>query len=282
MTAPSPLAPGGLPAATLALIALVFLTTPAEAQGWDLELGVATVTEPVYPGADHSYVVPTVNFRASTHRGPWSWSASLLDGLDVTWFDPARGWLASLNVNQGDERRRDVYSIAGFEVDHRDETRRLLVGSPDLSNPVNATLMLGRLTPFGIVAASVAYHPTTVEATVDDDTHHGMLYSLSHLVSMPVGRRFAVMTLAQVEFMDDEYASAWYTAVESNASHGTFDARPGVRDVRFATQVSFAATERVTVSCVVAHTRLLGDAGASPYTTSRAQTAACLQALYQF
>ena len=266
----------------LVLVTLALITSPAAAQGWELELGVATVTEPVYPGADHSYVVPTLNFRASSVRGPWSWSVSLLDGLDVTWFDPVRGWLASLNVNQGDERRSDVYSIAGFEVDHRHETRRLLTGSPDLSNPVNATLMLGRLTPVGIVAASAAYHPTTIESIDDDDTRHGVLYSLSHLISMPVGRRFAVLTLAQVEFMDGEYASAWYTAAESNALHGTFDARAGLRDARFATQVSFTATERVTVSCVVAHTRLLGDAGDSPYTTSGAQTAACLQALYRF
>jgi outer membrane scaffolding protein for murein synthesis (MipA/OmpV family) len=264
------------------LVFVLFFPRPVLAQGWDLSLGVATVAEPVYPGSDRSYVVPTLDFRASSSRGAWSWSASLLQGLDVTWFDPDRGLLFGLNVNQGDERHSDVYSVAGFEIEHGDETRRLLEGSPSLSNAVNATVTLGTLTPIGIVGGTVAYHPTEVELDGDGELRHGALFSLLHMISMPVGRRFEVATLAQLEFMDGEFARAWYTAVESNELHGPFDASAGLRDVRLAAQLRFTATDRVSVTAVVAHTRLLGDAGESPYTVARDQIAASLQADYRF
>ncbi|HKK70976.1 MAG TPA: MipA/OmpV family protein [Candidatus Krumholzibacteria bacterium] len=264
------------------LVFVLFFPRPALAQGWDLSLGVAAVTEPVYPGSDRSYVAPTLDFRASSSRGAWSWSASLLQGVDVTWFDPDRGLLVGLNVNQGDERHSDVYSVAGFEIEHGDETRRLLAGSPSLSNAVNTTVTLGTLTPIGIVGGAAAYHPTEVEAGGDDELRHGALFSLLHMISVPVGQRFEVATLAQLEFMDGEFARAWYTAVESNDLHGPFAAGAGLRDLRLAAQLRFVATDRVSVSSVVVHTRLLGDAGDSPYTVTRDQIAASVQADYRF
>ena len=266
----------------LAFVLAVFAPPSASAQGWDLELRVGAITEPIYPGSDDAYLVPIVDLQASTRRGAWSWSASLLQGLDLTWFDPQRGWLVALNVNQGDERRPDVYSVAGFERDHDDATRRLLAGSNEVSNPVNATVTLGRLTPIGIVGVSLAYLPTTLESTDDDDLAHGLVGSVLHMLVLPVTDRLEASSLLQLEFMDGTYAETWYTAPESNAHLDAFDAPAGPRAARVALQLAFAATERVSLSCVAAYTRLLGDAGASPYTTARDQTVACLQAHYRF
>ena len=270
-------------AATAGLAALLLLLAlPVHAQGWDLTLAIGGITEPIYPGSEHSYVVPIIDLRAETRRGPWSFSGSLLQGIDVTWFDPERGLLVSLNLNQGDERRRDVYSVAGFEVDHRASTRRLLSGSPELSNPINGTLMVGVLSPIGIVGASVAYVPTKVTGNAGESTRHGVLASLLHMLVLPVGDRLEMSTLARVEFMDGEAADTWYTADEIAGVRDGFRAGAGLRDASLAAQLRYSLTERVSITGVVQYTRLLGDAGASPFTTARGQTTALLQTEYRF
>lgn len=270
---------------TAALSALLFLSLSSEsaaATDWDFAVGAATVTQPIYAGADQSFAVPIPVFSATTRRGAWSISASVLDGFDVTWMNLERGLIAGLNVNQGQERRREVYSVFGMEQDHDADTMRLLEGAPEVSNPVNMTMSLGHLSAIGLLRLSLGYHPATVDLDTSESRRHALMLGLSHIASKSFGPRWSVTTIAQIQFMDSEYADAWYTAEETNSVHGTFDADAGLHDMMVAAQVSYAVNERVRVQWLAAHSRLVGDAGSSPYTTGRGQNTAYVQVEYAF
>ncbi len=260
-------------------------TEAGAAEGWDRAVGAGVFGDNVYAGSDDRYVVPLPTFDATYTKGSFSYGISLMDGLSASYQDPENGLLASISINAGEERKRDEYSIAGFDKNHSDRTRRLLVGSPNLSAPVKANAMLGYVTPVGIVGANVGYYPTEVsyaQPGIEDDTEHGFLYSVLYMVHFPVGDRLSFAGMFSLDFMDQNYAGAWFSVERETEAVSAFAADAGLRDAQIALEVGYDVSERVGISLIGTSTVLLGDARKSPYTVEKIQRTMSLEVFYRF
>jgi outer membrane scaffolding protein for murein synthesis (MipA/OmpV family) len=245
--------------------------------GWDLTLGAGIVQSPVYEGSGDYYLSPVPNVAVSYTTGELSFSASLLEGLGVTYMNGNRGILTSLSVSPGPERNSEGYDLLFRHVEHTSRTSRLLEDTPTVRGIVTTNLTLGFVTPVGLVGAGAGYLPTSAEKT-----YHGFLGSLFYMLPVPLGERVQVTAVATLEAMDLQYADAWYTVAEDTGSLDAFDADAGLRATQVALEGSFQMTDQFGVSLLVGEVILLGDAARSPYTEEQTQTTLMLQAFYHF
>lgn len=273
-------------ATLLAMSTAIPPSTATDEKGWDYTAGIAVLSESVYVGADETYVAPTPTFRASYNAGALSYFISLpLEGVGVTYQSEQHNVIGSLTLNFGGQRDPDEYSVIGIPVDHSDKTRAFLKGSPEVETPVEIAATLLRPMNIGIVGASLAYHPTSVEYAqggIDDKVKHGLLVSLSYMKQLPVTKRLSISGMFSMEFMDDRYAEAWYGVERGTASLDTFQAKAGLRDAQIAIHASYNISERVALSLYGANMVLLGDAQDSPYTVEQNQRTFLAELVYRF
>ncbi len=265
---------------TMVLLILVLgcLGPFASAQdGWSLTLGAGVAQSAVYEGSRDYYLSPFPSVAVGYTTGELSFSASLLDGIGVTYMNGDRGILTSLSVNQGPERNSDGYDVLFRHADHTDETGRMLKDTPTVRSIVTTNLTLGFVTPVGLVGAGAGYQPTSAEKT-----YHGFLGSLFYMLPVPVGERARITAIATLEAMDSQYAEAWYSLAEDTASLDAFEADAGLRATQLALEGGFQVTDQFGVSLLVGEVILLGDAARSPFTEERFQTSVMLQAFYHF
>jgi outer membrane scaffolding protein for murein synthesis (MipA/OmpV family) len=217
---------------TMVLLVLILgcLAPFASAEdGWDLTLGAGVVQSPVYEGSGDYYLSPLPNLAVSYTTGEVSFSASLLEGLGVTYVDGDRGVLTSLNVSPGPERNSEGYDLLFRQIEHTDETSELLEDTPTVKGIVTTSLTLGFVTPVGLLGANAGYLPTSA-----DKTYHGFLGSLFYMLPVPLGERVRVTAIATLEAMDSQYADAWYTLADDTGSLDAFDADAGLRATQLA------------------------------------------------
>jgi outer membrane scaffolding protein for murein synthesis (MipA/OmpV family) len=245
--------------------------------GWDLTLGAGVAQSPVYEGSRDYYISPFPTVVVSYTTGDISFSASVLDGLGVTYMDGERGILASVSLSSGPERNSDGYDVLFRHADHSDETGRMLEDTPTVKSIVTTNLTLGVVTPVGLVGAGAGYLPTSAEKT-----YHGFIGSLFYMLPVPIGERAQVTAIATLEAMDSQYADAWYSLAEDTDSLDAFDADAGLRATQLVVEGGFQVTDQFGVSLLVGEVILLGDAARSPFTEERFQTSVMLQALYCF
>lgn len=270
---------------TAALVALLAATAAYAEDGWELSLGAGVVGEPVYEGAHDYYATPIPTANLSWTSGGLSLSASILDGLGVTYVHEPTRLLAMASLNSGASRERDGYSLVVVPVEHTARTERLLEGTPDATGILAADATLGYITPVGLVGATAGYRPTRLEYPAgngSDETHHGFLYSLLYMIGLPLTDRIEVSTIALLEAMDGRYADAWYTVETDTAALEEFDAQPGLLRTRFVLDSTAMISERFGISLMAAQTVLLGDAARSPYTERQFQTSVILSSFYSF
>ncbi len=275
----------GSPVAALVLAALCIAATGVAAQEWDLTVGAGFFVDSVYAGSDDDYVSPLITFRAAYSRRQYSYFVSLLEGAGVAYTAPDGRIAASLAVGMGAKRDRAKYSGMGFDADHSDRTRELLAGTPNLKTLASTRATLAYRTRVGTFGAAVEYHPTSVETGlpgVEDAVRHGFLCSMSFTRGIPVTSRMAITGMLGLEFMDHDYAQAWYSVERPTEVLGVFDAGAGLRDARAAVQVGYALSPRVAATLIFADTMLLQDARRSPYTVDDHQRTLCLIAVYGF
>lgn len=261
----------------LVLIAGCLAPFASAEDGWDLTVGAGVVQSPVYEGAGDYYISPLPNVAVSYTAGTVSVSASILEGLGVTYMDEDRGILTSLSVSPGPERTSEGYDLLFRHVDHTTKTSRILEDTPAVKGIVTTNFTLGFITPVGLVGAGAGYLPTSAETT-----YHGFLGSLFYMLPVPVGERIQVTAMATLEAMDSQYADAWYTLAEDTSSLDAFEADAGLRATQLAVEGSFRITEQFGVSLLVGEVILLGDAARSPYTEEQYQTSLMLQTFYHF
>lgn len=270
---------------TLACTARAAIAQQPEAPGpWEVSVGAGVASTAVYPGARERYLVPFPAIEASYGRGPLSVSASVLNGLGVTYFQASTGLLWSASVAPGAERRRDGYRVFGVRVDHSDHTAGLLLNTDDVSTPVSVTGMVALPTPVGLVGATVGYHPTKVrplDPARSDQVHHGMQYALLYLVGFPLSERLAVTGTVRSDYMNRDYARAWYSVEPDTPPLRPFEARSGFRATQVAAQLEYSLTSRIDLSLLGAASWLLGDARRSPLTQVRRSHDLVFQVLYR-
>ena len=271
------------------LIALTVVLTIQMLQGrdggWQFTMGGGIAGENVYPGSDHYYLMPLPNLKAAYDRGSVHYSLSLLEGLQVTWRAPRYGLLASLNINAGDTRKADEYSVLGMAVKHRDDTRRRLAGTPDLDTPLALNAMLAAPSPVGVFGVALTYHPTRVaypQGDLTDETRGGFVYSALYMVGFSPAERLSVSGLVSIDFMDRTYADTWFSVNRPTASLSPFAAGAGLRSGMVALEITYPFSRRVDLSLVGASTVLLGDAKDSPFTVENVQRTMTMQVLYHF
>jgi outer membrane scaffolding protein for murein synthesis (MipA/OmpV family) len=267
-------------------LTMLLAAQPMHAQqpGWAFSAGLAVGGENVYPGSNDYYLTPLPSLSASYSRGNISCSLSVLEGLGVTYMIPKWGLIASANVNAGARRDPAGYSVLGVSVDHSASTRALLVGSRDLDAPLVLNTSLMRMTPIGLVGASVAVHRTSVGSspTEQQGSRTGLVYALQYMASRQATERLSFSGLLSLEFMDQTYADTWHTRHQASPSSPTYEADAGLRGSVVAAEAQYWISERVSLSVLGASTILLGDARHSPFTAESVQRVMRTQVLYHF
>ncbi len=127
---------------------------------------------------------------------------------------------------------------------------------------------------FGILGASLGYHPTNiapVAAGAADETRHGFLLGLQYLKPLRVTDRLSLTGIGTLEFMDGSYADSWFAVGEGTGRLAAFEAGAGPRDVQAAVHANYVVSPRVNLSFYYGGTLLLADAAASPYTVDKYQ-----------
>lgn len=265
----------------LAITASLMAGPARAAEGWVFTGGVGVLSTNVYVGSDDSFVVPLPTLTAEYSKGAASYSVSVLEGLTATYYSEDYGLLGSLNLTFGNERDPDNYYLAGISFKHSDKTRRLLEGTPSVSSAaavLNASLQYP--TAYGVLGASLGYHPTTVDHRVsglDDDFRNGLILSLQYAKEVALTDRLSLAGFFSFDIMNKGYADAWYSLDRSTATLGAFEADAGPHDVQFALHAVYTFSERVGMSLDVVQMVLLGEARKSPYTVEQNQLTAMLQ-----
>lgn len=266
-------------------VVLALQTLQGQDGGWQFTLGGGIAGENVYIGSDHYYLMPLPNLKASYDRGSFHYSLSLLEGLQVTYRAPRYGLLASLNINAGDTRKADEYSVLGMAVDHREETRKRLAGTPDLDTPLALNAMLAAPSPVGVFGVALTYHPTRVayaDSDRPDETRGGFVYSALYMMGFSPSDRLSVTGLVSIDFMDQTYADTWFSVNRPTASLSPFAAGAGLRSTTVAVEITYPFSRRVDLSLVGASTVLLGGTKDSPFTVETVQRTMTMQVLYHF
>lgn len=264
------------------LFLLILLAVPAAPclaaeEGWDFSLGAGLLVAPVYEGSGDTCVSPLPRLSISYSTGSLSFSASLLDGLGISYLHGGSGILASLKVAPGPGRDSEGYSTLLTKAAHSDGTQRLLEGTPAARGVVSTDLTLGALTAVGLFGVTVGYRPTQV-----GQTYHAFTGAVIYMIELNLTDRLSLSALASLEAMDARYAEAWYSLAEDTPALTAFDARAGLRAAQLAVEASAMISGRIGLSLLARELVLLGDAAESPYTEKRLQAAAVLQAFYEF
>ena len=267
----------------LVLIAGCCAPFAAAQDGWDLSVGAGVAQTPVYEGSESYFMSPFPSVDVSYTTGGLSISASILDGLGVSYMHEGRGILGSVSVSPGTERDSEGYSFLATQVDHDRRTLELLEDTPTVRSVVAADATLGVLTPVGVVGTTIGYRPSVVEYDGGGDadaTYQAFVGSLFYMIGMPVTERLSVMAVLSLELMDADYADAWFTVEEPTASLDTFEAEAGLRDAQLALEASYMFADHFGLSLTAGEMVMLGDAAESPYTRGQFQTVAMLEAFY--
>jgi outer membrane scaffolding protein for murein synthesis (MipA/OmpV family) len=271
------------------LSVLVVLTSSATKvvaeDGWNSSVGAGVYMSNVYIGSDDYYFSPIPLAQTSYSKNDFSFSLSLLDGLGVLYSDQKSGFHIGAFMTYGDERDSQKYSVLGISRDHSDKTKRFLQDSPTASTSFSSSVVLGFDTKIGTFEASISYNPTTVDydqSGLDDKDYQGFLYSLSYSIEHPVTEQLIVAAKLGVDFMNQDYADAWYSVDYQTKQLDTFDAEAGLRDAIVSLQVTKMFSDRIGMSLRGEGMILLMDASKSPYTAERFQSTVMLCTFYNF
>lgn len=270
----------------LVLVLLVAAEGSTGGEEWNFTVDAAAFAANTYVGSDEYFVTPLPAFRASRDAGNMTWFVSLpLEGFGVSHRNPASGLIRSLAINFGGYRNPEEYSAVGFPCEHSERIRTLLAGSPEATTPLFLQAKVEYPALFGLLGASLGYHPTSVKygrAEVADKTHHGFLLSLEHQAFVPLTRQFAVGSILGLELMDSNYAEAWYSVSQATKKLSEFDADAGVRDVQATLFASYQVGTKTNLALFYRNTLLLGDAADCPYTVEERQQDFLLRTSYSF
>ncbi len=273
----------------LVLIAGCCAPFAAAQDGWDLSVGAGVAQTPAYEGSESYFMSPFPSVDVSYTTGAVSISASILDGLGVSYMHEGLGILGSVSVNFGEERDSEGYSFLATQVDHDKRTQKLLEDTPTVRTVVAADATLGVLTPVGVLGTTIGYRPSVVEYNGasgggggggTDATYQAVVGSLFYLIGMPVTERLSVMAVLSLELMDADYADAWFTVEEPTASLDAFEAEAGLRAAQLAMEGSYMFADHFGLSLTAGEMVMLGDAADSPYTRGQFQTVVMLEAFY--
>jgi outer membrane scaffolding protein for murein synthesis (MipA/OmpV family) len=270
----------------IVLIALTLSSGSAVAQeGWDFTAGGSVCSTSVYTGSGDYYLDFSPLLQAQYGMGDVVFSLSLMDGLGVTWVNQEKGFLGSITVVGGEERNSEEYSVLGIYRDHTERTKRLLLDSPTVSTPVVMGAMFGFQALKGIIGATIEYHMIDVDYApggLEDTDSQGILYSMFYSIENKVRENLSITATLGVEYMNQDYADAWYSVKEQTVELDLFEADAGLRDAMLALEVTRMFSAHTGMSLLGAGTLLLADAGRSPYTVDRFQPSAMLTAFYNF
>ncbi|MBD3218104.1 MAG: hypothetical protein GF310_07500 [candidate division Zixibacteria bacterium] len=268
-----------------ALITLGLMVTASAESNWNFTLGAGVYGEGVYKGSDDYYVTPLPAFKATYLSGQFLYSFSILEGISATYMNQKYGLMSTINVNFGYKRDSEEFSVVGVPVKHSDKTSRFLEGTPNLETPATISFSLDYLTQAGMIGINIAYHPTKMEYDrngYEDNTRHGVVYSIRYMNQYQISKRLSVAGLAGLEFMNKDYARAWYSVDYETESLSLFKADAGLQDFQAAVQFNYLLTKQIGITIDWLNTFLLADAKDSPYTLESHQQTAGLQLFYNF
>lgn len=258
-----------------------FAPGTALAKNWALSLGGGGYASNVYMGSDDIRSLPIPYMKASYTVKTFSTSLSLLDGLGISYMNPEKHFMADFSINGGEKRDSEKYYALGATIGHSDRTRKLLEGSPTVSTLVCSKMMLGYLSPFGILGVSTEYHRITREEETDR-SYDGFIPSFSWMLPYPLTQELSATFVLSLSMMDRHYADAWYSVDRKTPALDIFNADAGFRDIQLAVQADYMLSERQGITFITGMSRLLGDAAESPYTTANRQLRFACYGFYNF
>ncbi len=262
---------------------LALTAANAQEEGWSFVLGGGAFLSNTYVGSEAYSPAAMPVAAAEYKKGGASLSASLLDGLGLSYFSMEKRLYGSLSANFGEERNRKTYSAGFLTADHGDRIAARLEGTADVSSSFYTELQLAYLSPVGLLGASAAYHPTEISGADGKETfRHGFLYSAFLLLPVPLTDKLSLTGFLGLGIMDASYAEAWHSVPESAANIAAFDAEWGLRDIQLFLQADYMFTRRLGLTFMAANQWLLGDAKDSPLTGAAYQLSAGLYTFLKF
>lgn len=271
------------PITILSALLIALSVPPARAlEGLEVSAGAGGYLMPAYLGSSESVFIPVPVGRVAYNNKGNNYYLSLNDGLGVSRFDASRKLVGSLSLNGGEKRNSRWYESLSGRVAHPASVKELLAGTPDVSSPLRAEAMLGRVTGAGIFGVILGYYPSRVQLAGGERTYDGLLASLMWTAPVPLGERFAVTAVAAADFMNGKYADAWYSLGSATARLPAYDAAAGARSLRFVLQADYAGPRGPGATLLLSDTLLLGDAGDSPYTERRNQLTLGIYTFFNF
>ena len=232
-------------------------------------------------GSDETYVTAIPYPSVTYNNGQYSASLSLTDGLSVMYNMPEKHLMASIKINGGGERDSEKYSLFIMLRDHSADVQRLLEGTPSVGTSVESQFKLDYESPIGILGCSIEYHPTTVEGALDR-FYNGFVFAAEYAIAIPVTEKIAVMGMAGISLMDQNYADAWFSLENSTQRLEAFNASAGFRDFQLSMQLQYDLFENFGLMVLSKNAWLLGDARDSPFTRSRHQMTWAVFGVYNF
>lgn len=275
----------GLALKGLFVLGIMIFFNPVSASSsedaWSFSLGAGVYAESVYFGSDETVAAPVPCAKAMYSNGNVSASLSLLEGIGIMYTDKSSHFYGAINLNNGDERDAEEYTLLGRKTDHSDRVKKLLEGSPSVKTGVCTEIMIGYLSDIGNFALSLEYHPTTVEAE-KEQSYNGFIASFSCFKPFHISEKLTITGMLDLNVMDKNYAEAWFSVKNPTHRLESFDAAAGLRDIQVIVQIDYMIWPNIGITFLNGNSFLLMDAGDSPYTESKHQMSSVLYGFYNF
>lgn len=260
----------------MAVLAMTGVAVSAE-DGLHMSVGGGPMVYSVYSGADQVLMLPIPNFALTYENGIFQSGLSIFNGLSMGLNFESIGLSTSLSANFGSSRTRDGVNILGINLDYKDEIAQLMSEAAEVSTVVQFGAELSYFVAIGYLTAGLEYHPTEVEQL--DGSHQrydGLVYNCSFMTGAPLSERFMLAMMFGVDFMNNEYADAWYSVTKGNEELDAYNADGGLLDWSMAVVAKIGLSERTKLLALASAAFLQGDAKDSPYTRTGTEVAAGL------
>jgi len=273
------------------IISMMFLSTSSFAQShgsfsknsmnsrqWNLTLGGGVAVMPKYSGSDELKQMhfPLIDAEYSVAHFTLFYS---MDRGGIKFFETDYLSL-SMGFSLGENRRTDEIRYFEGEKNSKD-----LIGTPKIYNRIryygSATM------PFSEGKFSASTYLAPIDAKYDeverqDNSYDGILLSFDYNYAWNLGPKLIVSLTTSTNWMNTEYAQAYYSVNYATTHLNIYQASSGFKDVSTIATVSYQLNKSFGVLLMSTATYLLNDAAQSPISENDWQASLATAVFYQF
>ena len=260
----------------MASVALFASIIPAEAQEeeaarrWTLELGGLIAMKPIYSGSNELALAPYPFINAeyrTTYATPYAFGDEA--GVKFHLPQPERPYL----------HYGYSYLVVGVKAGHsrdneNEAVESLLEGTPSIENSVQFFTGLTVQTRIGEFSSRLTLLPVDVNYdgdVLEDEDYSSLKVAFDYLIGGNVDPKLVVYAALGINWMNNEYAEAYYGLRYPGVKLDAFEAEGGMNDFHGMIGARYMFSKHVSSDLMLSGAKLLGDAADSPLTKSEFQ-----------